>query len=104
MNNRQRLGLLVGVGAAATGVYFWYNNRMPKFQILEFNNRDKTVKWQYGQITNVAKAGQNDTYSSSPNSDFFVNVGSIENNGEVIGIRFNFLGKDTREPKFIYFN
>ncbi len=101
---RKRFGLILGLAAVAGGAYIWYKNRKPEFNILEFNNGDKTVKWQYGTITNIARAGQNDTYSSSPNSDFFVNVGSIENEGEIIGIRFNFLGKDDREPKFIYFN
>ncbi|NJL11730.1 MAG: hypothetical protein HC913_01010 [Microscillaceae bacterium] len=100
----KRFGLFLGLAAIAGGAYVWYKNRKPEFKILEFNNKEKTVKWQYGTVTNLSRAGQNDTYSSSPNSDFFVNVGSIENEGDVIGIRFNFLGKDNREPKYIYFN
>ena len=104
MTNRQRLGLFIGITATLGGAYYWYKNRKPQFKILEFNNQARTVKWQYGKITNIAKAGQNDTYSSSPDSDYFVNVDAIRNEKEVIGIRFNFLGKDNREPKFVYFN
>lgn len=105
MNNKQKFGLFVGLAAIATGGYIWYKNRPPQFKILSFNNQEKTVKWQYGKIVNLTRAGQEKaTYSSSPNSDFYINVASIFNNEQVTGIRFNFLGKDNREPQFIDFD
>ncbi len=103
MSKKQNFGLFVLAGALAAGVYIWYKGKKPTFQILEFDNRDQSVKWQYGKIINVVKAGQEDTYRSSPDSDFFVNVAPIEEKDQIIGIRFNFLGKDTREPRFVYF-
>lgn len=104
MNTRQQLGLFLGLAAVAAGGYVWYRNQKPKFQILEFNHQDRNVTWQYGSIVQISQAGQNQTYSSSPNADYYVNVSSLEEKGEIIGLRFNFLGKDDREPKFVYFN
>ena len=103
MTNKQKIGLILGLAAIGSGVYIWYKKQPPKFKILEFNNYDRTVKWQYGSITNIAQAGQNNTYSSTPNSDFYINVASIEQDDKIVGIRFNFLGKDGREPHFVYF-
>jgi hypothetical protein len=103
MTNKQRLGLVLGLAAVATGAYLWYKNQPPKFKILETNNRDKTVKWQYGRVINVTQAGQSNTYSNNAGSDFFIHVGPIEEASKAIGVHFNFLGKDEREPIFVYF-
>lgn len=103
MTSKQKFGLIVAASALAAGAFVWYKNRAPKFKILSFNNQERTVKWQYGSIVNVSHAGQNATYSSEPNSNFFVNVAPITNDGKDVGIRFNFLGNDTRDPEFIYF-
>jgi hypothetical protein len=103
MTGKQKFGLAFGLGLIGSAAYLWYKNQPPKFRILECNSQDKQVKWQYGRIVNVAHAGQNNTYSNGDSSDFYVNVGSIEQEGKVVGIRFNFLGKDNREPYFVYF-
>lgn len=103
MTNKQKIGLLFGIAAVGTGVFLWFKTQAPKFKILDLNQHDQTVKWQYGKITNVAQVGLNNTYSSTPNSDFYVNVASIEEDGKTVGFRFNFLGKDGREPHFVYF-
>jgi hypothetical protein len=104
MTNKQRIGLILGLGAVAGGFYWWYKNQPPKFKILEFNNRERSIRWQYGNITNITRAGQSSVYSDHPHSDFFVNVGPIEEGGKVVGLHFNFLGKDNREPQFVYFD
>ena len=103
MKNKNKLALAFGLGVLGGIAYFWYKNQAPKFKILECNNEDQTVHWQYGSLVNVAYAGQNNTYSNSESSDFYVNVGPIHHNEQVVGVRFNFLGKDNREPYFVYF-
>jgi hypothetical protein len=103
MTKKQKFWFALGLGAIGVGAYVWYKNRAPQFKIIEFNQKEKSVKWQYGTLINISKAGQNNTYSNTPNSDFYVNVGPIEQEGKVIGMRFNFLGKDVREPQFVYF-
>jgi hypothetical protein len=100
---KKQVGFILGLAAAA-GVYWWYTSKAPQFKVIEFDAESKNVKWQYGSLTNISQAGQNNTYSSSPNSDFYVNVSPIEENNKVIGVRFSFLGKDQREPQFVYFN
>ncbi|TAE73391.1 MAG: hypothetical protein EAZ85_07145 [Bacteroidetes bacterium] len=103
MTKKQKIVFLVGLGVAGAAAYIWYKNKPPQFKIIDFNQKDKSVKWQYGNLVNISKAGQNNTYSNSNESDFYVNVGPIEQEGSVVGMRFNFLGKDQREPQFVYF-
>lgn len=104
MTKQKSLGLILGAGVALGVAYLWYKNRLPKFRIIEFNHKDKTIKWQYGQGIYMAQAGQNNAYNSRAKSDFYVNVDTIEDSGKAIGMRFTFLGKDQRAPKFVYFN
>ncbi len=102
-STKRKLGIVLGLAVAGVGVYLWYKNRTPNFKIIETNPQDKSVRWQYGSIINLSRAGQNNTYSNAPQSDFYVNVSPIEREGEVVGMRFNFLGKDQREPQLVYF-
>lgn len=103
MKLKNKTLLAFGLGVAGAAAYFWYKNQPPAFKVLEVDSETQTVKWQYGKIVNMAHAGQNNTYSNSETSDFYVNVSAIEHNGNAVGIRFNFLGKDTRSPYFVYF-
>jgi|GEM_PF-2652536 len=103
MKLKNKTLLAFGLGIVGTVAYFWFKNQPPTFKVIETDSQNQAVKWQYGNIVNVAHAGQNNTYSNSENSDFYVNVGPIEHNDKVVGVRFNFLGTDTRAPYFVYF-
>ena len=103
MNKKQRIGLFLGIATAVTGGYFWYKNQKPKFEILEFNNHKKTVRWRYGKTVKLTEAGNKNSYYLVRNADFFVKARPMIVDEEVVGISFDFYGKDTRDPKFINF-